>query len=433
MMAQNIHLLVCIHGLWGSPDTLSELTRFIKAKYPASSTGEHLASDMDVDILVTRSNGENRTYDGIDWCAERIADEVEAHIMNIQANGRRKVTRFSVIGYSLGGLIARFLIGVFHSRGFFEDVEPYNFIAISTPHIGSPRYPGVLSSWINVLGPRLLSRSGEQLSLTDRWSSSQRPILEVMADKGSIFFKALSLFPHIHIYANAVNDVLVPYLTSAIELEDPFVTQNAVTIDLDEKYQPIIKTLSPTVTPPQPPCPQSFYKALVLSLKVQPLFPLDPLKFLIWIFSPILFLPLMVYAIVRLFLDTRASGARIRDLERRGARRASAPALLNCTHILKKGTDNVVAFADSAQTCVPTNLNLPGGMMSVPSNQPSLTSKQRSLVVSLNSLSQMHKHLALIDGVFNSHPVIICKDVGRIEAHKRGQGVLRHVTDTLVI
>jgi hypothetical protein len=68
-----------------------------------------------------------------------------------------------------------------------------------------------------------------------------------------------------------------------------------------------------------------------------------------------------------------------------------------------------------------------------PSNQPSLTSKQRSLVVSLNSLSQMRKHLALIDGVFNSHPVIICKDAGRIEAHKRGQGVLRHVTDILVI
>jgi Putative serine esterase (DUF676) len=85
-MAQNVHLLVCIHGLWGSPDTLSELTRFIKAKYPTSSTGEPLASDMHVDILVTKSNGENRTYDGIDWCAERIADEVCCCIMRNHAS-----------------------------------------------------------------------------------------------------------------------------------------------------------------------------------------------------------------------------------------------------------------------------------------------------------------------------------------------------------
>ena len=37
-----------------------------------------------------------------------------------------------------------------------------------------------------------------------------------------IFFKTLSSFPNIAIYANAVNDVSSPYATSAIELEDPF-------------------------------------------------------------------------------------------------------------------------------------------------------------------------------------------------------------------
>ena len=39
---------------------------------------------------------------------------------------------------------------------------------------------------------------------------------------GQIFFKRLSSFPNIAIYANAVNDASSPYATSAIELEDPF-------------------------------------------------------------------------------------------------------------------------------------------------------------------------------------------------------------------
>lgn len=37
-----------------------------------------------------------------------------------------------------------------------------------------------------------------------------------------VFFQALSLFPHVNIYANAVNDPTVPFITSAVEAVDPF-------------------------------------------------------------------------------------------------------------------------------------------------------------------------------------------------------------------
>ena len=37
-----------------------------------------------------------------------------------------------------------------------------------------------------------------------------------------IFYQALARFEHVRFYANAVNDVTVPYVTAAIELEDPF-------------------------------------------------------------------------------------------------------------------------------------------------------------------------------------------------------------------
>ena len=149
---------------------------------------------------------------------------------------------------------------ILHSRGFFDDVKPYNFVTISTPHVGLPRYPGLLSACFNTFGPRLLSRSGKQLSLLDQWSQSQRPILEVMADNGILvtpclscltlylqrvyfsnrllFFyvsiytpmrKARSSFvPVVNLFFSRVNDLAVPYVTGAIEVEDPFIAQKGL-------------------------------------------------------------------------------------------------------------------------------------------------------------------------------------------------------------
>ena len=47
-----------------------------------------------------------------------------------------------------------------------------------------------------------------------------------------IFFQALSRFQHVRIYANSINDVTVPYVTAAIETEDPFLDHafNGVTV-----------------------------------------------------------------------------------------------------------------------------------------------------------------------------------------------------------
>ena len=158
----------------------------------------------------------------------------------LESKGDR-VTRFSVTGYSLGGLVARYLIGwglkstsarlrgfsstqcsVLYHKGFFENVTPVNFNTIATPHAGLPRYPSFLSSISTLLGPKLLSRTGEQFFCVDKWSRKGRPLLIVMADPGEIlyyyksdfiinssrlldqiFHKSLSKFQHIRIYANA--------------------------------------------------------------------------------------------------------------------------------------------------------------------------------------------------------------------------------------
>lgn len=73
---------------------------------------------------------------------------------------------------------------VLQQRGFFDTVTPVNFNTFATPHIGLPRYPSIMSSLFSSLGPKLLSRTGEQFYCVDRWSATGRPLIEVMADPG---------------------------------------------------------------------------------------------------------------------------------------------------------------------------------------------------------------------------------------------------------
>lgn len=96
----------------------------------------------------------------------------------------QQVTKLSVVGYSLGGLVSRYLVGVLHQRKFFDTVTPMNFVTVATPHIGLIQFPGFRSKMFAYLGPRLLSRTGKQFYAVDKWSASGRPLLEAMADPG---------------------------------------------------------------------------------------------------------------------------------------------------------------------------------------------------------------------------------------------------------
>lgn len=73
---------------------------------------------------------------------------------------------------------------ILRQRGFFDNVTPVNFNTVATPHLGLLRYPSFFSSLASLLGPRLLSRTGEQFYCVDKWSKRGRPLIEVMADPG---------------------------------------------------------------------------------------------------------------------------------------------------------------------------------------------------------------------------------------------------------
>lgn len=179
-------------------------------------------------VLVTKSNSNNFTYDGIELGGERTTNEVEEEIKTLEKDGN-KVTKISIVGYSLGGLVARYVIGLLYAKGYFDRIQPVNFTTFATPHLGvrSPLLGPHNYLW-NVLGARTLSTSGRQLFTVDSFRDTGRPLLTVMADPSSVFIRGLAKFKHRTLYCNIINDRSVVYYTSCITYKDPFVNLDAV-------------------------------------------------------------------------------------------------------------------------------------------------------------------------------------------------------------
>ncbi|GAW03793.1 DUF676-domain-containing protein [Lentinula edodes] len=67
---QPVHLLVLVHGMWGHPGHLAEMARIVEETYARE----------ELHLLLAEANREEGTYDGIDWCAERVVDELTKSI-----------------------------------------------------------------------------------------------------------------------------------------------------------------------------------------------------------------------------------------------------------------------------------------------------------------------------------------------------------------
>lgn len=224
------HLVVLIHGLWGNPSHLKYLAKQLREAY----------SEDQVHILVPKSNSDNFTYDGIETGGERITNEIEQEIKKIEDKGVT-VRKLSIVGYSLGGLLARYTVGLLYSDGVFDRIQPVNFTTFASPHLGV-RTPvtGFPSRLWNVLGARTLSKSGRQMFLVDDFRDTGRPLLAVMADPDSVFIQGLAAFKRKTLYANIINDRSVVYYTAAIECIDPYVDMSVLQLNAIPETQDVI-------------------------------------------------------------------------------------------------------------------------------------------------------------------------------------------------
>lgn len=197
-----------------------------------------------VHVLIAERNTGNFTYDGIELGGERLAQEIEDKLDDLTGGDggeAHKIRKLSVVGYSLGGLIARYALGLLYMRGWLDKLEPVSFTTFATPHVGvrSPLKGLHYRLW-NLLGARTVSASGKQLFMIDSFRDTGKPLLSVLADPESIFVKALERFQDRVAYANVVNDRSAVFYTTAILKAMPFVDVESTPFNYVKGYEPVI-------------------------------------------------------------------------------------------------------------------------------------------------------------------------------------------------
>ncbi|KAG5533670.1 hypothetical protein RHGRI_027751 [Rhododendron griersonianum] len=211
------HLVVMVHGILGR-------SCFI-CLYLISYSSERNAALL--------------TLDGVDVMGERLAGEV-LHVIK-QKPSLRKI---SFVAHSLGGLVARYAIGILfkpsgrenakdvlskscveESKGTIGGLEPMNFITVATPHLGSrgnkqvPLFFGVtvLEKAAVRFSHLIFKKTGQHLFLADD-IGGKPPLLKRMVEDCDEFYfmSGLRSFKRRVAYSNVGYDHMVGWRTASI-------------------------------------------------------------------------------------------------------------------------------------------------------------------------------------------------------------------------
>ncbi|QLQ79125.1 hypothetical protein HG537_0B04730 [Torulaspora globosa] len=212
------HLVVLVHGLWGNASHFDYI-RTVLQEYTSDWNDEY---DEELITYTTSLNEGFKTYDGIDVCGYRVAEEITDEIEGFDGN----ISKISIVGYSLGGLISRYALGLLYRRQYFKrkEIELINFTTFCTPHVGvlAPGRNLAVKVFNNAV-PWLLGNSGKQMFLKDNVSSTGgQPLIYLMSLENTVFYKALESFKYRSLYANTINDKRTAWWTAGISLNDPF-------------------------------------------------------------------------------------------------------------------------------------------------------------------------------------------------------------------
>lgn len=140
-------------------------------------------------------------------CAEYIVNELYDD----------SIVKISFIGHSLGGLVQTFTIAYLSAKypWFFQRVKPVNFITLASPLLGivtdNPAYVNIALSF-GVIG-----KTGLDLGL-QKQTSGEKPLLYLLP--GEPVRSVLASFKRRTIYANSINDGVVPLYSAALLFVD---------------------------------------------------------------------------------------------------------------------------------------------------------------------------------------------------------------------
>ncbi|KAJ3142633.1 hypothetical protein HK101_003259 [Irineochytrium annulatum] len=269
-----VHLLVYHNGLWGHHTHLDHLISVILRTHPTVPI-EPLSCPLNVGTL---------TYAGLDVLGARLASLIIHRLTDLS---KPAVTDLSVVGYSMGGLVVRYAMGVLYARGWLTgrgSVRTRVFATFATPHLGTKLMAwgtGWQGGLLNWMASGMGGRSGAQMLIRDvRLKKKKalkgkkeevveviaveeelvrgRPMLAILADPRLPFWKALEAFERRIVYANLINDRLVTYESSSVLAESPFdgtLSEEIRYVVSDPRYPSIVVpgvAPAPNVIPPTP-------------------------------------------------------------------------------------------------------------------------------------------------------------------------------------
>ncbi|KAJ9514012.1 hypothetical protein QJQ45_021103 [Haematococcus lacustris] len=192
------HLIVLANGLHGTPANCAVqrngMETILSSLLPAASLCGYMATGTTILVQLNRHldssqvlihpsdvNRRTDTFDGIDVCGRRLAEEIQGVV-----KAHPSLQRLSVVGHSMGGLLLRYALGVSFNpdKQTVAGLEPCHFITLATPHLGCDA-EGVSQvpfiGWIGALQPlqtllsavsiptaaALFKRTGRQFFMAD--------------------------------------------------------------------------------------------------------------------------------------------------------------------------------------------------------------------------------------------------------------------------
>lgn len=202
------HLVILTHGLHSnaSSDMLylkEQIDRIVD-----------LRKSHDEDIVVKAFFGNiGKTERGIKYLGSRVAEYIIDLITENDLLNDGKVEKISFIGHSLGGCVQTFAIAYLKINfpWFFDKIKPVNFITLASPLLGVVNENPKVVEWVLLAG--FVGKSGQELGLKVVENDS-KPLLLLLPTGPT--HEVLKQFKRRTIYANAINDGIVPLRTSSL-------------------------------------------------------------------------------------------------------------------------------------------------------------------------------------------------------------------------
>lgn len=199
---KEIHLVILTHGLHSN---VSGDMFYLKEQIDRASEGQNV-------VVKGYFGNIGKTERGIKYLGSRVAE----YIIDLVANNetlKGKVKKISFIGHSLGGLVQTFAIAYLQSNfpWFFSHIEPINFITLASPLLGVVHENPLYVKLALLAG--IVGQTGRDLGLKFV-EQDEKPLLLLLPTGPT--HQVLRKFHRRTVYANLINDAIVPLRTSAL-------------------------------------------------------------------------------------------------------------------------------------------------------------------------------------------------------------------------